>query len=157
MENQTDCSRTVMKFYAAEWTNYETFVEECALCMEWHFYQKMFTNWLNMGLPLRNWVEKILHGMEIPWLSGWEKVHGAGLCKEGHAESILGHERIRRYRFPWRRATLTSATNFPFLMRSSPYLSNDPNIDIYINIYIYIYIYILSSTDRQCITTLQCG
>ena len=42
----------------------------------------MFTNGLNMGLPLWDWIEKTVHGMEMHWLSGKEKVPGAAVSKE---------------------------------------------------------------------------
>ena len=38
-----------------------------------------------MGLPLRAWVEKTVHGVEIHRLSGKQKVPGTTDSKEGHA------------------------------------------------------------------------
>ena len=34
----------------------------------------MFSNRLNMGLPLRAWIENTVHEMKIHWLSGYKKV-----------------------------------------------------------------------------------
>ena len=59
----------------------------------------MFTNKLNMGLPLWSWMEKTVHGVKKHWLSNKEKVLGATVSKEGHADSLLGHERIHHYWF----------------------------------------------------------
>ena len=50
-----------------------------------------------MGLPQR--VEKIVHGEEIHWFSGKEKVTGA-VSKESHTDSILEQEITLHYRFP---------------------------------------------------------
>ena len=59
----------------------------------------MFTNGLNLSLPLRSWVEKTVNGVETHWLSCEEKVLGAAINKEGHADSVLGHEKIHHYWF----------------------------------------------------------
>ena len=61
------------------------------------FSQKIFTNELNMGLPLRINVKKIIKGVEIRWLSSKEKVPGAVVSKEGNTDSLLRHERIHCY------------------------------------------------------------
>ena len=47
-----------------------------------------------MSLPIRAWVEKIIHEMETHWLSGKVKVPGAVVSKECHADSLQGHERV---------------------------------------------------------------
>ena len=62
----------------------------------------MFTKGLNMGLLLWAWVEKTVHGVVTHWLSGKEQVLNAAVSKEGLADSLLGHERIHHYWFPWR-------------------------------------------------------
>ena len=54
----------------------------------------MFTNRLNMGLPLRAWFEKTAHEVETHWLSCKEKVLGAAVSKEGNIDNLLGHEII---------------------------------------------------------------
>ena len=58
--------------------------------------KKMFTNELNMGLPL--WV-LIVYRVETYWLSSKDKVLGAVVSKEGQADSILGHEMSYHYQF----------------------------------------------------------
>ena len=42
----------------------------CDMYGEACFNQKKFTNGLNMDLPLRTWIKKAVHGVEIDWLSG---------------------------------------------------------------------------------------
>ena len=42
-----------------------------------------------MSLPWWTQVEKKVHGAETRWLSGKEKVPGAAVSKEGHADSLL--------------------------------------------------------------------
>ena len=60
------------------------FTEEWVMYMEKHvLVKKMFTNELNMGLPLWTWVKKTVHAVETHCLSG----------KEGDADSLLGHEK----------------------------------------------------------------
>ena len=61
-------------------------VEECNLCeiyrrmcdmyREASLDQKMFTNGLNVGLPLQAWVKKTVHGVETWWLSSKEDIPG---------------------------------------------------------------------------------
>ena len=46
-----------------------------------------------MALQLRTWVKKTVHGGEIHWLSGKEKVLGITVSKEGYDDSLLGHVR----------------------------------------------------------------
>ena len=53
------------------------------------FNQKIFTNELNIGLPLQTWVEKIIFRMETHWFPGKEKVLGAVVSQEGHAHVSL--------------------------------------------------------------------
>ena len=47
---------------------------------------KIFTDRLNMGLPLRT---------KIKQLSCKEKVPGAAVSKEGHADSVLEHKKTQ--------------------------------------------------------------
>ena len=63
-----------------------------------------------MALPLQAWVEKTVHGVEIHILSGKEKVLGNAVSKEDHASSVLGSERTHDYLFPWKGATVKSAS-----------------------------------------------
>ena len=62
--------------------------------------KNMFTNGLNIGLSLRAWAEKTVYGENINWLSCKEKVQGAAISKEGHADNVLGHEMTHHYWFP---------------------------------------------------------
>ena len=66
--------------------------------MEKHVLAKrMLTNGVKMGLPLQTWIEKTVYTVETHWLSSKEKVPGIAVHKEGHADSVLGHERIHIY------------------------------------------------------------
>ena len=56
-----------------------------------------FLGFLNMGLPLKVWARRTVHGMETHWLSSKEKVLGAAVRKESHADSCVRHERIHHY------------------------------------------------------------
>ena len=73
----------------------------------------MFTIGLNGGLPLQACIEKIVHGVKIHWLFNIEKVPGAVVSKEGHAESILGHEKTHHYWFSWKRCNYNQWFIFP--------------------------------------------
>ena len=55
-----------------------------------------------MGLTLEAWVEKTVHRMDTHWLSSTEKVPGAAVSNEGHADSLLGHWRPYNYWFHWK-------------------------------------------------------
>ena len=80
------------------------FTEESVMCMEKHFLvEKLGSNGLNMGLHLQAGVEKTVHGVKTHWLSSKEKVPGVAVCKKGHADSHLEHERNNHYWFPWKR------------------------------------------------------
>ena len=61
------------------------------------FSEKKFTNELNIGLPLRGLVEKIVHRVEKHWLTDKENILSAAVSKEGHADSLLGYERTHPY------------------------------------------------------------
>ena len=105
--------------------NYVEFTKECVMCMEEHILiKRVLMNGLNMGLPLWSWVEKIVHGLETHWLSGKEKVPSI-TSKEGHSDSLLGHERIHHYWFLWKRY---NCKQFQLLKQNSPYLLNGPCI-----------------------------
>ena len=63
--------------------------------------QKMLTNGLNMGLLY----EQELKRQSIEWkhwLSCKERAPSAVVCKEGHVASLLDHEIINHYWFPWK-------------------------------------------------------
>ena len=69
--------------------------------------KKLFTNGLNMSLvPHWAWVKKTVHGVETHWLFGIEKIPGAAVSKEGYADSVLEHERMNHYWFPWKKVQL---------------------------------------------------
>ena len=72
----------------------------------------MFTNELNMNLPLRTWVENPSHEIKIHWLSDNEKVLGATVSKEGHADSILEYEKPITIGFQEKSATVNSASYY---------------------------------------------
>ena len=87
----------------------------CNVYEEACFSQKMFTNELNMGLPLQAWVEKTVHGVDIHWLSSKKKIKikkkikkevpDTGISKR-HADNHLGYERTHQYWFPWKGSTV---------------------------------------------------
>ena len=88
-ENQTMLQ--VWTFYSPRYTNLVKFNEECELCTENHAFvnkKKMFTNGLNIALPLRAQDEKTVNGVEIHWLSSKEKVPGTAISKEDHNENF---------------------------------------------------------------------
>ena len=83
------------------------------------FSQKMFTNGLNLGLSLR--VKKTVHGVGTSWNTGKEKVSKAVVSKEGHADSVLGHDNTCHYWFEkWE--TVNNASYQQPLRQCSPYL-----------------------------------
>ena len=85
-----------------KWKSCEIY-EEDVMCIKKHvLIKRMFTNWLNMGLPRWAWVEKTVHRVETHWLSSKEKVLDTAVSKEGHADSILWHERTHHYCFSWK-------------------------------------------------------
>ena len=43
-----------------------------------------------MDVSRRVWVENTVHQMKTYWISGKEKVPGAVVRKEGHADNLLG-------------------------------------------------------------------
>ena len=72
--------RSIIKFFMAKKCKLcEIYREEC-------FNQKIFTNVINMDLPL--WTQKDTDSLIK------EKVLGEGVIKKGHADSILEHEWI---------------------------------------------------------------
>ena len=75
-------------------------LQKNVMCMEnYVLVKKRFITELNMALLL--WAS--LHRVETHWLSGKEKVPGAAVRKEGHADSLLEHERNHHYWFHWKR------------------------------------------------------
>ena len=80
------------------------FTEQSVMCLEKYFLvKKIFINGLNTGFPLQVWIGKTVHGMEIHRFPGKEKVLGAEAIKEGHADSLLEHERTHNDWFHWKR------------------------------------------------------
>ena len=65
----------------------------CAYAEKHVLVKKGFTNGQKTGLALRVWIEKTGHLVEIHWLSNKENVPRAAVSKEGHADSVQGHER----------------------------------------------------------------
>ena len=88
-----------IKFFMAEkCKQLEIYRRMCGVYREAYFSQKMFTNGLNMDLPQWAWIKMTIYRMETHWLFGKEKVPGAAASKEGHADSVLEHERTH---FSW--------------------------------------------------------
>ena len=76
------------------------------MCVEKHVLlkkKKKFTNRLNMGLLLRARIENIVHRVEAYWFSSKENIPCAVISKESHTKSLLRHERIYHYWYPWKR------------------------------------------------------
>ena len=51
--------------------------------------------------------------METHWFSSEEKVPVTMVTKEGHADSLLGHERIHHNSFSWKSATVNKCFLLP--------------------------------------------
>ena len=113
------------------------------------FGKKMFTNELNMGLPLRAWVEKKVHSVEALWLSIKEIVSIAAVNWEGPANIFLGHERTHHYWFFffffffWKRCDCKQCFLMPTPLAKLSYPSIGPYVCVCVCIYIYIYLRIL--------------
>ena len=55
----------------------------------------MSTNGLNKSLPQRGWVKKkSVYGMETYWLFSKLNVLDETVSKEGHADNLLGYQRM---------------------------------------------------------------
>ena len=96
--------RSLMKFLVAEKCKpCEIYRRMIDIYGETSFGQKMFTNELNMDLPLL-WVQvkKTVHRMETLWLSVKEKVLAAAVNKEGSADLFWDTKRNHYYWFPWK-------------------------------------------------------
>ena len=91
------------------------YVGEARLC------QKLFTNRLIMNLLLRALVEKTVRGVE--------KILNSAVSKEGHGDSLLGHERPITIDF------------FEIKALFANFLGNIPFIYEISLVYIYMYIY----------------
>ncbi len=63
------------------------------------FDQKNVNQLNSMNLPLWPWFEKTHREMNTYWLSPKEKVPGAEVSKETHADSLLGQEKTHHYFF----------------------------------------------------------
>ena len=81
--------------------------------------------------------QKTVYGAEVCQLSGKEKVAGAAVSREGHADSLLKHKSYQ-YWLSLKSALLSSDSYCKLLKQNWPYLLNDHHI------YIYIYMYIKS-------------
>ena len=103
--------------------------------------KKMFTNGLNMALPLWAWVKKTVHRMETHWLIGKEKLLCTGVNKEGYVNGVVGQEKTHY----WKGATISNVLYYQLLWQNSPYLLNAPCVCVCVCVYIYIYIYIYIS------------
>ena len=92
-----------LNFLGLRSANHVNIQNMCDEYGEAYFNWKIFTNELNMGLQLWSWVEKTVHGVKTHWLSNKEKVPGRVISKEGHANSLLGHEITHQFWFCWKR------------------------------------------------------
>ena len=81
-----------------------------------------------MGFLQQAWAEKTVYGVETHWLSNKEKVIGAAVNKDD-IDSLRAHERTHHYWFPWKNATVNSASYCQQLRQNSLYLLNDLRID----------------------------
>ena len=94
--NLTACfkleQRSFMKFLMAEKCKPCEIREEYVICMEKHCLVKCFES-------KRQWK----HEVETHWVFGKEKILGTVVSNEGHAVTVLWHERTHLYWFPWKR------------------------------------------------------
>ena len=65
--------------------------------------KKLFTDEIDLGLPLQACAEKTVYGVGKHCLSGKGKVLCTAVSKEGHADYVLGHEMTHHYWFLWKR------------------------------------------------------
>ena len=107
------------------------------------FSQKIFTNVLNKGLPLK--VEKTIHEVDCLFNffrrpSNKKEVPNWAISKEDPADSLLRQEKPITIDFLEKSATVNS---WQLLRQYSPYSLNDPPIYRHrqMNIYIYIYVH----------------
>ena len=94
MANQTECSRheqrSVIKFLLAEkCKQYELYRRMCDVYGEACFRKKYVYKWAKHGFTTVSSSQSIIHGIEILWHSGKEKVLGTVVNKEGHADAVL--------------------------------------------------------------------
>ena len=104
--NQTEHSRfeqrSLIKFLVAEKCKpCEIYRRTCDVYREAYFSKnkKGFTNWLNINLPLQDWVKKTIHGVETYRFSGKKKVLDTAISKERETiqtTAILRSARIQR-------------------------------------------------------------
>ena len=94
-QNHTECSkieqRSVIRFLYDWDVKMMMFTENHVLI------KQIFTNDLNMSLPLKTWIEQAVNGVETHWLFGKEKVK-----RVMHADSFMGLERTHDNWFPWK-------------------------------------------------------
>ena len=97
--------------------------------------KEMLTNGLTMGLPLRAWIVKITHGVEIHWHSCTKTVPSAVVGKEVDSDNHPGHQRSHHYWFLGKSVKckkyfllLTSQTKFTLILEWLSYiwLTQDP-------------------------------
>ena len=68
------------KLYENFWAAYDMSTEKHVLV------QKIFTNGLNMCMPL--WIKDTVYEVGTHWLSSRKKVPGTAVSKEGHIDSV---------------------------------------------------------------------
>ena len=65
--------------------------------------------------------------MKTHWLSRKEKAPVTAVSKEGHADSLLGHERTYHFDVLEKGATVNIASYCQLVWQNSPNLLNDPH------------------------------
>ena len=86
-----------MNFFVAEKCNpCEIYRRMLDMYRKVYFSQKNVYKGLNIGLPFQVWVKKAMHSVET-LTQGNENLSDAVVSKEGHADTVLGHDRIHHY------------------------------------------------------------
>ena len=108
------------------------FAEEYVIYIEKRVlvFKKIFTNGLNMVLQLWARVKREFTEWEHHFLSSKEKIMCASVNKGGDADSVLRHEKTYCYWFPWKGATVNSASHYQLFRQNWPHLLNDPCIKL---------------------------
>ena len=77
MTSQTDCSKFDQRYVIKKRKSWNTYGRIWNMYKEAYFTQKC----IQMSFPLQAWVLKTVHGVEIPQLSGKERIQGAAISK----------------------------------------------------------------------------
>ena len=126
--------KSVIKFLeAVKCKPCEIYRRICDVHREACFSQKMFTNQLNMGLPLWTRVDKTVHRVEAHWLSIKKKFHPQSRLYWQSSGTWNNPSLLISFKNVWH-----SASYCQLLWQNSSSLLNDTCVNIYIYIYIYI-------------------